>query len=72
VAHASGFRTEILRRREARPFFPFTIVAKDGRRVEVVEWIRVALGDDFAVVLPPASTSETIRFDDIAAVEPAP
>jgi len=71
VADAKGFHAEVMRRRDARPFVPFTIVGNDGRRHEVVEWVRLAFNDDFAVVIPPASTSETIRFKDIAAVEPA-
>ena len=71
MADATAFRAEIQKRREARPFRPFAIVGQDGRRLEVVDRLRIAFNDEFAVVLPPDSTSETIRFNDIAAVEPA-
>jgi hypothetical protein len=71
VAEWQEFHAEIVRRRDRRPFEPFAIVRRDGRRHEVVDWVRIAFNDRFAIVLPPQSTSETVLSTDIAAIEPA-
>ena len=54
-----------------KPFVPFVVVLKDGRRLEVNNWLHIAFGEENprVVVLPNGGVSVFFKRDQIAAIE---
>jgi hypothetical protein len=69
----TDFLEELRVLRRQKPFAPFTIVLKDGRRFTMKRSLQCAFTDDrvVAFVYPDQDVNEFFRPSDIAALESA-
>ena len=61
---------ELHARRRQRPFDPFRVVTKDGRKFDVREWFSFGFNEIMVFGAKDAGGSWRARYGEIAAIEP--
>lgn len=65
----AGFKTKLREFRVQKPFQPFQIVTKDGRRFIVVKPLWFGFGGDTVGVMPDGDLNHFMKFDEVDSVE---